>query len=323
MISALRIAFAAIVLGLALGACQGGFSSGGTAAPGVNPPVNPPPPGSLNVTPEPSITPTAGSSMGPSDVSYSFATGPKGLACPQQNGFSCTLYLNMSDAQYAALIATPSPAPKGHGKPSPTPSPTPTPTPTPTPDEGSSASPSPSPTPAGAQMKISLASLPKDAPSMVNPNPKALATVSLVTLRLMTTEDVFLNGHQSLQFTLPKDQIAGRGFAIQLFHETIGKKNKRSDQFIGSYSQSSLKDTTLVFSFTAPKIAVKKGETWLFVLYGDELPSASTSPGASASPSPSASPSGSASPSNNAASPAVKASALPSSAASPAASTEP
>ena len=323
MNSALRIAFAATILGLGLGACQGGFSSGGTSAPGMNPPVNPPPAGSLNVTPEPSITPTSGATMGPSDVSYSFATGPKGLACPQQNGFSCTLYLNMSDAQFAALVATPSPAPNGHGKSAATPSPTPTPTPTPTPDEDSSASPSPSPTPAGAQVKIALASLPKDAPSMVNPNPKALATVSLVTLRLTTTDDVFLNGHQSLQFTLPKEQIGGRGFAIQLFHETLGKKNKRSDQFIGSYSQSSLKDDTLVFSFTAPKIAVKKGETWLFVLYGDELPSASASPGASASPSGSASPSNSASPATAAASPAVKASALPSPAASPAATNEP
>ncbi|MDP9025053.1 MAG: hypothetical protein M3N13_06760, partial [Candidatus Eremiobacteraeota bacterium] len=131
--------------------------------------------------------------------------------------------------------------------------------------------------------------------------PKALATVSLVTLRLTTSSDVTLSGHASVQFTLPKEQIGGRGFAIQLFHETMGKKNKRSDQFIGTYSQSNLKENMLVFSFNAPKIAVKKGETWLIALYGDELPAAaSPSPGSSESPgasaSPSKSPSSSASP---------------------------
>ncbi|MEO9171288.1 MAG: hypothetical protein ABI282_04750 [Candidatus Baltobacteraceae bacterium] len=300
MKSALRIAFAATALTLALGACQGGFGGSGTAAPGgVNPPVSEPAPGSLNPTPEPTITESAAPSIGPGDVTYAVASGPKGLACPQQNGFTCTLYLNLSDAQFAALTASPSPAPSAKGaKHSPTPSPTPTPTPTPdeNADESGSPSPSPSPTAAGAQVKISLASLPKDAPSMVNPNPKAIATVSLVTLRLITTDDVTLSGHASVQFTLPKEQIGGRGFAIQLFHETVGRKNKRSDQFIGSYSQSKIDDNKLAFSFASPKIIVKKGETWLFVLYGDELPSASASPSPSGSPRASSSPGASGSP---------------------------
>ncbi|MDQ2866707.1 MAG: hypothetical protein M3R51_10830 [Candidatus Eremiobacteraeota bacterium] len=282
-----RIGFAATALVVGLGACQGGFSGGGTASP-VNPPVNQVAPGALNPTtePSPSISPQA--SSGPQDATFSFASGPKGLACPQQNGFSCTLYLNMSDAQYAALLATPSPLPSGRGK-KPTPTPSPTPTPTESPSPGGSLSPSPSPSP-GAQVKLTLASLPKDAPAMVNPDKKALATVSLLSLRLSATDDIAISGHQSLQFTLPKEQIGGRGFAIQLFHETTGKHNKRSDQFIGSYSQSSLKDTTLIFRFTSPKISVKKGETWLFMLYGDELPSASESPQTSGSPSASATP---------------------------------
>ena len=285
MNTSVRIAFAAMSLSLALAACQGaGFSNGGTAAPGVNPPVNQPPPGSLNPTVEPSLTPSPGASLGPANVSYAFNTGYKGLACPQQNGFTCTLYFNLSDAQFAALDATPSPAPKGKKRSTPSPSPTPTPTPTPSPDSSGSPSPTPSPTPAGAQVKLALTSLPKDAPSMVNPNPKALATIPLVALKVTATDDITLSGHQSLVFTLPKDQIGGRGFAIQLFRETVGKKNKRNDQFVGTYSQSKLNDATLTFSFLAPKLTAKKGETWLIVLYGDELPSSSSSPAASSSP---------------------------------------
>lgn len=294
MNSVLRIALASTALALGLGGCQG-FSSGGTAAPGMAPPVNQPAPGQLNPTTEP--TPTASPTpLGPGDVSYAFSTSAKGLACPQQNGFTCTLYLNLSDAQFAALAPSPSPSPSKAGKKSPTPSPTPTPTPTAIPSPGDSTSPTPSPTPAGPQVKISLESLPKDAPSMVNPNPKAVATVSLMTLRLTTTDDVTLVGHQSLQFTLPQEQISDRGFAIQLFHETLKKHNKRSDQFIASYSESSLKGTTLVFSFTSPSLAVKKGDTWLFVLYGDELPAPSFTPSASTSPAGSASPGASSSP---------------------------
>lgn len=130
---------------------------------------------------------------------------------------------------------------------------------------------------------------------MVNPDPKALATIALMTIRLHTDADEILEGKAIAEFTLPKEQIGGRGFAVQLFHESV-KKKKTTDDFIGNYADSKLKDQTLRFELTMPKLQVKKDETWLLVLYGDELPSASASPGASASPNASASPVASPSP---------------------------
>ncbi len=296
MKTTLRIGFAAAALSLVLGACQGSFGSSGTGVPGgVNPPVNGPGPGQLNPSPASDMTGSPLPSSAPAqNASYPFADAAKGLQCPAQDGYSCTLYFNMSDAQLAALDATPAPkSAKSKGKKA-TPTPSPTPTPTPSPDPSASASPSgspsASPSAAAPEMAISLSATPHDAPKMVNPDPKAVATVPLVALRLTTTGDVLINGNTSARFTLPKEQVGGRGFAIQLFREAVKKKGKRTDDFIGSYKQSKLSGNTLVFTFNAPKIQVKKDETWLVVLYGDELPSASTSPGSSASPSSSASP---------------------------------
>jgi hypothetical protein len=146
---------------------------------------------------------------------------------------------------------------------------------------------------------------------MNNPDPKAVATVALVALRLRTDADVTLAGNVTADFTLPKEQLGGRGFAVQLYHEDI-KKKKVSDTFLGSYAKSKLTGTTLTFQVGAPSLQIKKDETWLIVLYGDELPSSSTSPSAS----PSASPSGSASGSPSA-SPSASSSASASPSASP------
>lgn len=129
---------------------------------------------------------------------------------------------------------------------------------------------------------------------MVNPDPKAVATVALITLRLRTDADVTLAGKMNIDYTLPKEQVGGRGFAVQLYHEGT-KKKKTTETFFGSYAKSKLDGTTLHFELDAPALQVKKDEVWLLVLYGDEMPSASASPAASsgASGSPSASPSGS------------------------------
>ena len=295
MRTTLRIGFAAAALSLALGACQGSFgNSGETGVPGgMNPPVNGPAPGQMNPSPAAMMTAGIGGSPLPSgapaqNVSYPFSDAPNGLQCPEQDGYTCKLYFNMSDEQLAALEATPSPKSKNR-KATATPSPTPTPSPDPSPTASSSGSPSPSPTPGETQMAISLSATPHDAPAMANPNPKAVATVPLVALRLNTTGDVLIDGNASARFTLPKEQIGGRGFAIQLFHETVKKKTKHDD-FIGSYKQSHLSGNELIFTFKAPKLQVNKGDTWLVVLYGDELPAASGSPSASASPGSSASP---------------------------------
>lgn len=152
---------------------------------------------------------------------------------------------------------------------------------------------------------------------MVNPDPKAVATIPLMTVRLHTDDDVTLAGNMMIDFTLPKEQIGGRGFAVQLFHEG-NKKKKTTETFIGSYAKSNLTGQTLHFEITAPALQVKKDEVWLLVLYGDELPSASASPSASPSVSPKASASASASPAASAsASAAPGASVTPSAAASP------
>lgn len=148
---------------------------------------------------------------------------------------------------------------------------------------------------------------------MVNPNPKAVSTVALVTLRLHTDADITLVGKMIIDYTLPKEQLGGRGFAVQLYHEGV-KKKKTTQTFFGSYSESKLTGATLHFELNAPALQVKKDEVWLLVLYGDELPSASASPAASGSAGASASPSASASAS---ASPSGSPSAAPSPTGSP------
>jgi hypothetical protein len=246
------------------------------------------------------------------------------LQCPEDQGFGCELYLNMSDAQAAALDASPSPSPALKGKhrsplawsssqPSASPPASPESSDSPSasdappdqfdnmnaPDNGSAsssplASPSPTASPSGPQIAVKLAALPSSEPAMVNPDPKAVSTVPLIALRLTLNQDATLDGHARADFTLPKEQIGGRGFAIQLYAETQKKHNKHDDHFIGSYDKSNLHGTTLTFEFTPPKLQVKKGETWLLMLYGDELPSSSSVP--SVAPSSSSSPSASSSP---------------------------
>jgi hypothetical protein len=129
---------------------------------------------------------------------------------------------------------------------------------------------------------------------MNNPDPKAVATVALVSLRLRTDADVTLTGKVMADYTLPKEQVGGRGFAVQLYREDV-KKKKTSDTFFGTYSKSKLDGTTLHFELDSPPLPIKKGEVWLLVLYGDEMPSASASPKTSPSASSSASPGGSSS----------------------------
>jgi hypothetical protein len=59
-----------------------------------------------------------------------------------------------------------------------------------------------------------------------------------------------------------------------------------------SLDKSSLQKNMLIFGFTAPKFTVAKNNTYVLVLYGTGIPSASASPAptSSASPSPTTSP---------------------------------
>lgn len=130
---------------------------------------------------------------------------------------------------------------------------------------------------------------------MHDPDPKAIGTTPLVVLRLQTDHDELISGGASIIFTVPKTQLDGRGFALQLFEESPVKK-KFVDRFIGAYNQSTVtKDGKLAFQFVTPPLSVKANERWMIVLYGDDhpatpLPNASPTPSPSASPSPSGHP---------------------------------
>lgn len=127
---------------------------------------------------------------------------------------------------------------------------------------------------------------------MTSPNPAATSTLALFDVRLHTDADAILLGNAYADFTLPKDQIAGHMFAVQLYRE-FTSKNKLHDDYIGSYIESKVEGSTVSFSLNVPKFQIKKDEVWLIVLYAETVPSASPS----ASGAPTASPSASAAPS--------------------------
>lgn len=270
------------LVALALAACSGDYSNGGGSS--ITPPVQQ---GVQNnaaispVSPRPSGS-TGAATATPSPppgntATYSFADAANGVRCPEVDGYSCILHLN-------APASTPAPA-AVHGRP--TPSPTPTATPSPTPSSSGSPAPTPTPTPS---VTLQLEAQPKDVPAMQGADAHAVATTPLVALRATASGDISIHGDAAIDFILPTGQIGGRSFAVQLFHETTGRRNRRTDTFLGSYSKSTTDNTTLHFAMSPPQVTMKKGETWLLVLYASETPSASASPSPSASPSASPSP---------------------------------
>jgi len=142
-------------------------------------------------------------------------------------------------------------------------------------------------------MALKLDVLAKDAPAMVHVPVKSMSVVALMQVTLTPSADFKLTGPALAQFTLPKEQLDGRGFALQLFERTTHRK-KHSDRAIWEFAKSDRQGNTLTFSFTPPKIDVPKGSTYLLVLYGDDhpaTPAPSASPSASPTALPSASPS--------------------------------
>jgi hypothetical protein len=130
---------------------------------------------------------------------------------------------------------------------------------------------------------------------MVHVPANTLDTVALMLVQLTTNADFALDGWVNVQFTLPKAQIDGRGFAVQLFQVNKEKKGV-SYKPIWTFDKSTLNDTTLSFWFQAPpKMKIAKGSTYTLVLYGDDKSAASAAPSGSPSASPSGSPSASAS----------------------------
>lgn len=309
-------------LALALAACQGGLDSGGGGMGGLEPPVGAQGPlGGGNTTPFGSGGPTAGpngvaelthpgATLAPDQAQYPIGDGPTGMKCPTISGFGCTFSFNVPQP-------SPSPSPsaspaKTKGKAKPTPSPTPTPTPTPTPSPAPSGSdgsddasdaPTPTPTPPG-QITLQMEQLPSDVPGMTHPDMRALKIAPLIGLRLQADTNFSLDGTAIAQFVLPKTQMAGRVYALQLYSESFprtGTASKRIDTYLGGYNEGVIDDRGVTFTFTTPKVTVKSGTIWLLVLYGLTYPpnaTASPKPSASAStaPSPSASAAASASP---------------------------
>lgn len=290
----IRVAFAA--LALALGSCQG-LDSGGMGGGGMmGPPVSQPGPmGTGGDMQGPTIGANGqaeltqpGATLAPNQTQFAVADGPSGVKCPVVTLFGCTVSFN---------IPTPAPAASGA---TPTPKPTPTPTPTPSPsasddsdDNSDSGDTNASPTPPGT-ITLQMEPLPKDVPAMTNPDPRALRVTPLVAIRLQSDTDFSLNGTAAVNYTIPRQQVSGRSFAIQLYNEAA-LRGKRTDQFLATYTKLTVGDTTIQFNFTTPRVTVKRGQIWLLALYGMQFPPGTTptpspSPGGSATPSPSPSP---------------------------------
>lgn len=306
---------AVAIAALMLAACSGNFSSGTGMPGGAVPPVGPsnPPPYGADGVPQnavpgqaPSASPTPTFSPG----TYAMSDAASGFQCPPTtDGYGCTIRFNVPPA-------TPTPAPARRGKngkvqatatPSPTPAPTDTPAPSPSADPGDSATPAGSPSPSGSaspskadtnaapSVSLKAKALPKDAPPMYHTPPNTLDVVPLLMVHITPNADFALNGPAQAQFTLPKEQLGGRGFAVQLFKAKIAKKHTDYTP-IWTFDKSNLKDNTLTFDFTPPKMTIPKGSTYVLVLYGDDKSKATPSPSSSASPASTASPASSASP---------------------------
>jgi len=231
-----------------------------------------------------------GATLAPNEAQYPISQGPTGMKCPN---------VQLFNQQYTCNLAfnIPAPSPSPSGSPGATPKPTASPTPSPSPTASSDDSdddedtPSPSPSP-GGMITLLTEPLPKDVPSMVNPNSLFLRITPLMALRLQSNTDFALDGGTTLQYTLPAMQFSGRVFALQLFNET-SVRGKRTDQIIGNYAKwtaPTSTSNTVQFTFNVPKVTVRHTQVWLLALYGAQLPPGSTP---TPSPSPSTAPSSS------------------------------
>ena len=223
-----------------------------------------------------SPSPNASGSPGVANSgTYPITDAQKGFACPPTiDGYGCNLRFNLPPP-------TPTPAPASKNakskKATPAPSPTPTDTPTPSPSGSGSPSSTPKPTPTPASISLKVEAAPKDAPALVHIPAGSLSTVPLMMVHLTPTGDLHLDGWAEADFTLPKSEVAERGFAVQLFKANVGK-HSTSYNPIWTFDKSTLNDTTLTFSFQPPKMTIPKGGTYVLVLYGDDKSKASPAP---------------------------------------------
>ncbi|GAC1356494.1 MAG: hypothetical protein NVSMB31_17140 [Vulcanimicrobiaceae bacterium] len=268
-------------------ACQGSFGSGPQIPGTINPPGNGVPTQQpANASPGP-----LGSAAAAKSQSFALADAAKGIPCPESGGFGCTLRFNIP-----ASSPTPSASPatgvkpgKGSPLPSPTPSPSPSPSPSPVPSPSSNASPKNSESPAasaspsGATLELQMTALPKDAPQMVITKKGAPATKALIRISLIPSDDFTLDGPAEAIFTLPKEEISDRGFAIQLFEETVHKK-RHDMKALFTLAKSTIDKQKLTFDFLPPKMTLPKGHHYYIILYGDDRPNPTPAPSTSGSP---------------------------------------
>ncbi len=227
-----------------------------------------------------------GATLAPNESQYPIGQGPSGMKCPVvqqfQQQYNCTVAFNIP-----APSASPSGSPRANSTAAPTASPTPTPQPSSSDSDDSddsSDSPTPSPTPAG-MMTLQVEPLPRDVPSMTNPNPLFMHITPLIAIRLQSNMDFALNGGATVQYTLPAMQFNGRVFALQLYNETY-LRGKRLDQILGTYQKFTTPQSSMVqFQFTVPKVTVRHTQIWLLAMYGAQIP-----PGTTPTPSPTPSP---------------------------------
>jgi len=251
-------------------ACQGSLSS----EPSL--PFTPPPNGGVGSNggaPLSGGSPQANSTPGTvttQTASYALSAASDGFACVQSNGYGCLLRFNIpTQSSGHAPKAAPSGTPR-----TPVPSASPV---SPLEDAVSnpSASPSAGPTPSGPTMALTMTALPNDAPKMVINSKAPVATTALVRVLLVTSADFTLDGRALAQFTLPQPELVDRGFAVQLFEETVHGK-KHTTNAILTIAKSALSGGTLTFGFTAPKLTIPKDRHYLVVLYGDARPATPT-----------------------------------------------
>lgn len=210
-----------------------------------------------------SVAPSASATPAITVAQYAVADAPSGFTCPPTlDGYECLLRFNVPPP-------TPTPAPGSKHRPSPTPSPTPTPTPTPASTGSPGGSPTPSPTPTPG-VTLQVQALPSGAPAMYRTTPAVPKVVPVMMIRLSTSGDFPLTDSAIATFTLPKEQLGKRGFAIQVFQVQTSKKHVNYKP-LWTFNKSSLKDQTLTFTFTPPKMTIPKGATYALVLYGDAV----------------------------------------------------
>jgi hypothetical protein len=98
--------------------------------------------------------------------------------------------------------------------------------------------------------------------------------------------DVSLYGLGAVRFTIPsEEQTAGRGFTIALYQ--AGKKHH--EKLLASDTAAALDSDVVASTLPNAPIALKKGEGYLVVLYGDEQP-ATPAPATSGYPQPGVNP---------------------------------